>query len=215
MPELPELELDDLTHVYRLDGAIIPGCTAVLASMGAAPGFNFLTPDELEFYRSRGHAVHKAVELSIRGGLDKRTLDVKEVKPYLRGWEKFCEEKKVEVFRLDGDLFTEIPLHHPSFRYGVTPDVAGSADLGDGKRQSGVIEIKATSAHAPATGLQLAAQLLAVRSKLPKIGTMRVGLRLLTEHPFYDMRPYSERSDEAVFLSLLNGFNWRSKHKLL
>lgn len=211
MPELPELELDE-NHVYRLDGVIIPGCTAVLAAMGATPGFNFLSPDELEFYRSRGHAVHKAVELSIRGELDKRTLDVKEVKPYLIGWERFCNDHDVMVIEYKGDdPFVEKPLHHPAFRYGVTPDVVGAVD---GKL--GVVEIKATSAHAPATGLQLAAQLLAVRHEMGGTwGEQRIGLRLTAKEPFYDMRIYGEKSDQAVWLSMLNTYNWRVRHKLL
>jgi hypothetical protein len=29
------------------------------------------------------------------------------------------------------------------------------------------------------------------------------------------MRYYTERSDEAVWLSLLNSYNWLKKHKLL
>lgn len=220
MPELPELELDE-NHVYRLDGVVIPGCTQVLKAMGCTPGFNFMSEDQLEFYRSRGHAVHKAVELSIRGELDKRTLDQREVKPYLVGWERFCNDHRVDVVEIkrgsalsdlvgrDG-FFTEIPLHHKSFRYGVTPDVIGCID-----GQYGVIEIKATSAHAPATGLQLAAQLFAVRGLMADFGTQRIGLRLLKDEPYYDMRHYTEKSDEAVWLSLLNSYNWLTKHKLL
>lgn len=209
-PELPELELDE-NHVYRLDGVTIPGCTQVLAAMGCTPGFNWLTPDQLEFYRSRGHAVHKAVELAVKGTLDKRTI-VAEVNPYLIGWDRFCEDHNVEVQEVAGELFIERQLYHPIFRYGVTPDVVAVVDGHDS-----VVEIKATSAHAPATGLQLAAQLLAVRQsgmKLPK-DVARIGLRLLPGEPYYDMRHYTERSDEAVWLSLLNSFNWLSKHKLV
>lgn len=211
MPELPELELDEASHVYRLDGVVIPGCTQVLKAMGCTPGFNFMSADLLEFYRSRGHAVHKAVELSIRGELDKRTLDKTEVKPYLVGWERFCSDHKVDVWSLEDDSpFTEVPLHHSAYRYGVTPDVVGSIN-----NKSGVIEVKATSAHCPATGLQLAAQLIAVRQVAPQIGNQRIGLRLLKHEPYYDMKHYTERSDEAVWLSLLNSYNWLTKHKLL
>lgn len=212
---MPELELEIESHRYTLDGVTIPGCTHVLAAMGCTPGFNFLSLEDLEFYRSRGHAVHKAVELSIRGELDKRTLHQTEVKPYLIGWERFCNDHKVKVYDYEDGLFTEIPLNHSAFRYGVTPDVVGVADGKDS-----VIEIKATSAHAPATGLQLAAQLLAVRDRLKTFArsnqyTNRIGLRLLKAEPYYDMKIYDERSDEAVWLSLLNSYNWLTRHKLL
>lgn len=210
-PELPELELDDATHIYRLDGVQIPGCTAVLSAMGCTPGFNWLSPEQLAFYRSRGHAIHKAVELAVKGTLDKRTI-VDEVNPYLIGWDRFCEDHKVDVWQTQHDEpFVEIPLHHPVFRYGVTPDVVGSVD-----KRFGVIEIKATSAHAPATGLQLAAQLLAVEHEVGRgHGNLRMGLRLLPSEPYYDLRYYTERSDESTWISLLNSFNWLSKHKLL
>ena len=208
---MPELELEPESHRYTLDGVTIPGCTQVLAAMGCTPGFNWLTLDQLEFYRSRGHAIHKAVELAVKGTLDKRTISA-EINPYLVGWDRFCEEHKVEVMEVDGEPFVERQLYHPAFRYGVTPDVVAWV----GGRET-MVEIKATSAHAPATGLQLAAQLLATRYEilsLPKV-VARAGLRLLPEEPYYDLKYYNERSDESVWLSLLNSFNWLSQHKLL
>jgi len=207
---MPELELEPDSHVYRLDGTVIPGCTQVLAAMGCTPGFQWLTPDQLEFYRSRGHAIHKAVELAIKGTLDKRTI-ADEINPYLIGWDRFCNDHEVDVFEVDDKPFVEWPIHHPAFRYGVTPDVVALVDGEDT-----VVEIKATSAHAPATGLQLAAQALAVGTVSPGYrGAQRMGLRLLQDEPYYDMRYYTERSDEAVWLSLLNSYNWLKKHKLL
>lgn len=208
---MPELELEIESHRYTLDGVTIPGCTQVLAAMGATPGFLFLSPQELEFYRSRGHAVHRAVELAVCGTLDKRTIAA-EVNPYLIGWDRFCEDHKVEVMEVDGEPFVERQLYHPAFRYGVTPDVVATVD-----GHSAVVEIKATSAHAPATGLQLAAQLLATRYEilsLPKV-VARIGLRLLPDEPYYDLRYYTDRSDEAVWLSMLNCYSWLSRNKLL
>lgn len=206
---MTELELDLDSHRYTLDGVVIPGCTQVLTAMGATPGFNFLSPEELEFYRSRGHAVHSAVEYSVKGTLDRRTL-VEEVKPYLEGWQRAVEDHGIEVLEIDSEPFVERPLSHPVFRYGVKPDVV--ARIG---KESGPIEIKATSAHAPATGLQLAAQLIAIRQVRPKIGDMRIGLRLLPKPPYYDLKHYTDKTDEAVWLSLLNGYNWLTRHKLL
>lgn len=206
---MPELEFDLDSHSYSLGGVKIPACTVVLTAMGATPGFNFLSPEDLEFYRSRGHAVHSAVEYSIKGTLDHRTV-VSEVEPYLEGWERAVKDLKIEVLKLNGEPFVERPLCHPAFRYGVKPDVVGR--IGN---QTGPIEIKATSAHAPATGIQLAAQLLAVKYVMPKIGDMRVGLRLLPEPPYYDFRYYTEHSDSATWISFINAYNWLKNNKLL
>jgi hypothetical protein len=208
---MPELELDIDSHRYTLDGVTIPGCTSVLAAMGATPGFNFLSPSDLEFYRSRGHAVHSAVEYSVKGTLDRRTL-VEEVRPYLTGWERAVNDLGIEPLIFRGEPFVEIPLCHPLYRYGVKPDVVAFVRM---FKDSGPIEVKATSAHAPATGIQLGSQLIAVRHVLPEIGKLRLGLRLLPVEPFYDYRIYNDPADEAIWLSLLNSFNWLTKHKLL
>ncbi len=209
--EMPEVELEPESHRYTLDGVVIPGCTSVLAAMGATPGFNFLSPSDLEFYRSRGHAVHSAVEYSVKGTLDRRTL-VEEVRPYLIGWERAVNDLGIEVLTFREGPFVEVPLCHPIYRYGVKPDVVAQVRLFN---DSGPIEVKATSAHAPATGIQLGSQLIAVRHVMPDIGKLRIGLRLLPKEPFYDYRVYDDRADEAVWLSLLNSFNWLTKHKLL
>lgn len=211
-PKMPELELEPESHKYSLDGIQIPGCTQVLAAMGCTPGFNFLAPDELEYYRSRGTAVHSCVEMTVKGTLDRRSAGAKAVKGYMIGWERAQNDLGIIVLRLNGELFVEIPLSHPVYRYGVKPDVVAFVERFN---DSGPIEIKATSAHAAATGIQLGSQLIAVRYVLPDIGKLRMGLRLLPEEPYYDMKIYDERSDEAVWLSLLNSYNWLSKHKLL
>jgi hypothetical protein len=155
--------------------------------------------------------VHSAVEYSVKGTLDRRTL-VEEVRPYLTGWERAVNDLGIEPLIFRGEPFVEIPLCHPLYRYGVKPDVVAFVRM---FKDSGPIEVKATSAHAPATGIQLGSQLIAVRHVLPEIGKLRLGLRLLPVEPFYDYRIYNDPADEAIWLSLLNSFNWLTKHKLL
>jgi hypothetical protein len=211
MPEDLEIELDDIEHRYRLNGCEVPGCTTILTAMGAVPGFNFLSAGDRKFYQSRGHAVHRATELTICNTIDRRTLSA-DTKPYLVGWEKFCKDYGVRVLEYNGRPFVEIALGHPLYRYGVKPDVVAEVTR---FKDSGVIELKATSAHAPATALQLASQLLAVRHVMPSIGKLRLGLRLLPEAPYYDLKRYTDPSDEGVWLSLLNSYHWLAKNKLL
>jgi hypothetical protein len=209
---MPELELEPESHRYTLDGVQIPGCTAVLAAMGCTPGFNFLTPGELEYYRSRGTAVHSCVEMSVKGHLDHRSKGYRDVRGYMIGWERAQNDLGITVLKLNGEPFVEIPLCHPTYRYGVKPDVVAYVEA---FKDSGPIEVKATSAHAPATGIQLGSQLIAIRHVLPDIGKLRVGLRLIPKEPYYDMKIYDERSDEATWISLLNSYNWLVRHKLL
>lgn len=209
---MPEPELEPESHRYTLDGVVIPGCTAVLAAMGCTPGFNFMAPEELEYYRSRGTAVHSCVEMSVKGILDRRSAGAKAVKGYMIGWERAQNDLGIRVLELKGEPFVEVPLSHPVYNYGVKPDVVAYVEA---YKDSGVIEVKATSAHDPATGIQLGAQLIAVRHLLPNIGKLRLGLRLLPKEPYYDPKPYLERSDEATWISLLNSYNWLVRHKRL
>lgn len=205
MDEL-ELELDD-NHIYTLGGVRIPGVTHVLQKMGATPNFSFMEPSELEWYQNRGRAVHKMIELFVKGVLDRRTIS-KELKPYLIGWERFTKEYDVTDIQIQ---HVENPIHHPAFRYGCTPDIVARV-----KGQMVPIELKATSQHSPATELQTAAQALALAPLIPGIEqNPRWAVRLLQEEPYFDPREYTDRSHKAVWLSLLNSYSWLTKYKMI
>lgn len=205
-----DFSLDD-NHVYRLNGQIIPGCTSVLKALGCYAGLEYLSPEDLQWHGERGHAIAKGVELSCRGELDKRTLD-KTVRPYLIGWERARSELQIEVLNLNQEPFVETALCHPVMKYGVKPDVVAYVHS---FKDSGVIEIKATAADNPATAIQTASQLIAVRTVLPKIGKLRASLRLLTEEPYYKFKVYDDPMDETTWLSMLNTYRWLNAHKLL
>lgn len=212
----PELELDS-DHVYKLRGVEIPGVTSVLTAVGAAPSFWFLSEGELNFYRDRGRAVHKAIELLIRGNLDKR--GPKWLKPYITGWERFTNDYNVEVITIAQSslahertnrvgAFTEIPLHHETFRYGVTPDAIAKV-----KGHIAPIEIKATSSHSPATQIQTAAQDMAVEEVIgQKLSGTRWAVRLLSEEPYYEPKKYTERGDRSTWIGMLSTYNWLKRN---
>lgn len=202
-----EIELDDIDHRYTLGGIEVPGCTRVLSAMGAITDFRFLADDERAYYQSRGHSGHRAVELLIRGELDRRTLPGI-IKGYLKSWEIGVEEYGVEPIMVDGEPFVEKILAHSVFRYGVRPDLAARV-----RRVPSVVELKLTSAHNDATALQTASQLLAARQKIPELRD-RYAFRLIpNEKP--EVKKYSDPTDEGVWLSMLNSYNWLSKHKRL
>lgn len=207
---MANLTLDE-NHVYRLDGQIIPGCTSVLKAFGFYRFLEFLPEDEREWHGDRGRAIAKAVELSLRGTLDRRTLD-KTVRRYMPGWEKAAKELGITVLMLDGEPFVERKLHHPIHRYGVTPDMVVRIQA---LRDSGPVEIKATANNSIATPIQTACQLLAVRTVMPEIGKLRASLRLLPEAPYYDLKVYQDPMDEVHWISLLNTYRLLTKHKLL
>lgn len=209
MPEF-DFQLDD-DHVYRLNGSVIAGCTSVLKGLGCYAGLNFISEADREWHGERGRAIAMMVELSVRGTLDKRTLD-STIKPYLTGWERAQNDLDITVLQLNGEPFVEIPLCHPTYRYGVKPDlVAHVAAFKD----SGPVEIKGTANHSVVTGVQTAAQLIAVRHAMPEIGKLRAGLRLIPKEPYYDFRIYNDPMDEVIWISMLNTYRWMDSHKLL
>lgn len=205
-----DFTLDD-NHVYRLDGRVIPGCTSVLKALGCYRGLEFISPQDREWHGERGKAIASAVELSARGTLDKRTLD-KTVKPYMIGWERAQNDLGIRVLDFNGAPFVEVPLCHPVMKYGVKPDVIAWVETW---KDSGAVEIKATANDNPATGIQTAAQLIAVRAVMPEIGRLRASLRLLTAEPFYRFKVYDNPMDETTWLSMLNTYRWLDAHKLL
>lgn len=93
MSALPEripldgrLSFEEEGHVYRLDGEVIPGITAVLKRVG-------LIDDR--FYsveaRDRGTAVHAAIEYLQEGDLERSSLAPLLI-PYVEAWERFRDE---------------------------------------------------------------------------------------------------------------------------
>ncbi len=206
---IPELELEPESHSYIWQGVRIPSCSEILSQV--SKGFGFLSKDDLTFYQDRGHMVHKAIELTIRGDMDKRSKGARDSLPYLESWNYFVSDYGFEPFEDDEGPFCERQLVHPSYRYGVTPDVVGMV-----KKRLAVVEIKSTSAHSPLTGLQTAAQALAVRLYLPKPCLKledRYAVRLIPgKHP--EVKQYKAPSDEGVFLSLLNVLSWKIANKI-
>ena len=210
MPELPEVELDE-HHIYRLDGAIIPGCTSVLKALGCYAGLEFISEADREWHGDRGRAIASAVELSVRGTLDKRTLD-KTIKPYMTGWEQAQKDLGIAALTLNGRPFVEVPLCHRTYKYGVKPDVVARVEA---FKDSGTVEIKATANRYAAEALQTAAQLIAIRTVMPDIGKLRASLLLLTEPPYYKFKVYNDPMDEVNWISMLNTYRWLKEHKLL
>ncbi len=86
IPFSGRLSFEEEGHVYRLDGEVIPGITAVLKRVG-------LIDDR--FYsveaRDRGTAVHAAIEYLQDGDLERSSLAPLLV-PYVEAWERFRDE---------------------------------------------------------------------------------------------------------------------------
>lgn len=213
-----EFELEFDNHRYTLNGSEVPATTRILEL--ARKPFDGIPAEVLQHAQDRGKAVHKAVELLMKKDLDNRQLQ-REIRMRLSRWEQFMEEWKVEPVELPiknymqgffGGVLCEVPMVHPVYCFGVTADV-GIAMV-DGTLS--VIEVKATSSHNDATGLQMASQLNTVNYFFEKHGYKveeRYGVRLVPDQK-PDVKRYKDKGDWGTFLSFLNVSNWRKVHKV-
>lgn len=216
--------LEPDSHAYTLKGTRVPACTVTLEL--ARPSLSAIPQAVLAKATQRGRDVHKAIELYCKKDLDKRTLS-QEVKQRLNQWEYFMEHWKVSVpfieipqtadplvrlLLLDKAALVEVPLVHPVWQFGVTPDIGFCYVEG----VPSLVEVKATSAHNKATALQTAAQKETInyifKGFIPPI-ERRYGVRL-TGIGKPDVRLYDQTSDWAMYTSFLNVYNWRAKEDL-
>lgn len=70
-----------------------PRVTEIIRAVGLSKSYDGIDP----FYRERGTAVHRAVQLELEGTLDEATLDEVCV-PYLEGFRKFWKELGAKAF---------------------------------------------------------------------------------------------------------------------
>lgn len=77
------IEFDAATHVYRVNGVVVPSVTQILAVLSDGAK-QFYTKES----RDRGRAVHAAIDLLHDGDLDESSIDAR-VLPYLEAYRCF------------------------------------------------------------------------------------------------------------------------------
>jgi len=194
---------DELNHIYRLDGQVIPSVTQILQEEGITD-YSYCDDSDKEF----GKAGHLTTEL-----WDKRILDIKTVSdpliPYLNGYKRFIKECKVKIIR----EWIEKPTYSLKWRYGVKPDRLAKVN-----NKLTVYEIKFSTSTNPGTAIQTAAQKIAIEEQTKLKIKQRLELRLLPDD--YKLEYYNRLSDERIWLSAVilsqfkkeNGLNGNHRH---
>lgn len=140
-----DFTFDEETHTYKLGGMRVPSVTEIIAPLS---DHSRVPQETLEYKRSLGKAVHKAIEYWENGVFDLYEHDPM-ILPYFEGWLKF---KKESGFRA---MWCEKPVASTKLRIAGTPDVGGSrsptANIADE-----LLDVKCVYAIDPATGVQLA-----------------------------------------------------------
>lgn len=118
-----ELRFDPVEHKYWMGKKRIPGVSEILQRVGLTKKYDNIDP----FYRDRGIATHKAIELFLKGVLDMSTLDVS-VKPCFEAFLKYSTDCPLgEILAL------EKPMCDNSNSFAGTPDLITERAIFDWK----------------------------------------------------------------------------------
>ena len=202
LPVLPELEFDEESHVYALNGVEIPSVTQLLKLL---PGSDYANVPETVLANAarRGTAVHEAIEYYIRYGVEEYD---DELAPYVGAFKQFWNEIGAVP------IGNEIPLYYDDtdneeckMLYGT--GYAGTADMlaaADGKVL--LMDFKCTSSVSKGLRKKYAIQLEAYAQALRKFGIVvdrKFVLQLKKDGKFkaYEF-PASDDYSWAVFRGL-------------
>ncbi|MBU1067583.1 hypothetical protein KKE60_07325 [Patescibacteria group bacterium] len=127
---MPNLNLDEKTHIYTLDNKRLISVTQALAILNDRWKVD-------PFYLERGSLIDLACEYYDIGELDEDSVDP-QIKGYFEGYKKFIIETKFKVV-YPKPREGQIKLYHPEYFYAGKPDVIGilNGDLDLIDRKSG------------------------------------------------------------------------------
>lgn len=189
------ITFDEDKHEYRVNGQRLPSVTEILRPLYG--DLRFVAQDLLEYKGELGKAVHKAVELHVKGELDYSSL----TSPVAEYFEQYL------IFEADtgfAPLESEVRVSSP-LGYAGTFDLIGNLD---GKLV--LVDLKTTAALSPAVALQTAAYAKAYADSMAKLnGSIEARFALRVTPDKYRLQPYKNYSqDLAGFLGFLNAHRW-------
>ncbi len=193
------ITLEPTTHTYTLVGiGIVPSVTKILSDMGMLPEY----PD-VEFYRKRGQAVHKACALLVNGSLDLGSTDSR-IHGFIQSFQKFLKRTDFKPERIECMVWSK------AFRIAGTLDYHGL--LGG---QPTILDLK-SGEPAEAAALQTAAYaaLLKECANVPTV--RRLTLRLDPDGGEPKPEEYPDlATDVRLFFSASTLWHWRKDKGLL
>lgn len=193
---IDELQFDEATHTYTLNGRTLLSVTQVLKAAGLTEYLDRIPPDVLEKARQRGVAVHAACQFLDEGDLDWNTVHPSII-GYVHAWEKFKTDT--------GIVFTEIEKrrYHPLYLFAGTPDRVGILN-----GRPCIPDIK--TYEAPEWGgIQTAGYEIMLRSKeIPLYDRYAVHLK---DDGKYKITQYKDSEDGKMFMACLAVAQWKLK----
>lgn len=195
-----KLTFDEITHTYKLDGAIIPSVTQVLKECGFID-LSKVPQYVMEASWKFGTAVHKACELWDRGNLNVDTLSTPLI-PYLEAWKKFKADYKINEF-----LAIEEKMVSVVWKFAGTPDRLWQPN----QKFIDILDIKTSDEMYPSIAIQEAGYgILTEETHKLKIRN-RWAIQLKNDTT-YKVEQFKNLSDKTIFLSALNVCRWKKEN---
>lgn len=192
------IEFDEINHIYRIEGIIIPSVTQIINGIGLIK-FYGISPEILERKAEIGRYVHTACEFYDQDNLNMDTLHT-ELKGYLDGWIKFKTDFKFEPIEI------ELMLFHPTYRFAGRIDRIGL--IGKDKV---LIDIK-SGVPQKSDCIQTAGyQILHEEGKGTKDKIKKRMSVYLNKGGDYSVIEHKEMTDKNIFLSALSIYNFKRR----
>lgn len=201
------IHFDEATHTYWHNGKQLPGVTSILAPL---KDYSMVNKDVLEAAAERGSYVHLCTELYDRDELDLESPDLLH-RGYVEAWVKFRRETGFTPTAIEQVVF------HPTHLYAGKLDREGYFSFGPDQDDLFTLDVKTVSGKlTDEVGIQLVAYQEARRIELQKLNapipTRRIAIQL-REDGTYRRYDYNDKTDFAVFLSLLTVQRWKEARK--
>ena len=197
-PDFPELDFDERSHIYRLNGEIIPSVSAVMSPLSQFK-YAGVQLGTLNTAATKGTEVHNAIETYIN-------FEIEDISEANRGY--------FEAFQKWYDIYTpdvssaEYRVYHKLMRYAGTCDMICSInDIPT------LVDYKTTATVSDMTcAIQLEAYLQALKSH--GIEIQRKIILHLKNNGEYDIREYPAKDIESlqVFGALYTLYNYMKKY---
>ena len=183
-----DVQFDDATHTYTVDGVVVPSVTQVLTAAGMVDS-RWFNQDA----RDRGRTVTVAIELHSKGEL---VTVPGGYEGYVEAWVKFLADTGFVPRHVEKPVFNDI------YGYAGTPDVEGHVP---GAKRRLIVDVK-TGCDAPHYPIQTAGYgMIYARTHdrwcvfLEKNGT-------------YSIRQHTNPHDYDVFIAALKIVHWQREH---
>lgn len=185
------LVFKDETHQYFEDGIEKPSVTKILNELGITD-FSGVPPEVLRKAQNFGTAVHAVTEYHDKKSLDFKSVDTPLI-PYLEAWQKFVKDYDFRIITIEQKFYCK------KYDYCGTIDRVGTI-----QNRKTIIDLKSSTSMVPATALQTAGYAIGINE--PNITRWAVQLKA---DATYSVKPYTNPTDTAMFLSCLNVWKWK------